>query len=268
MTVPEEAFDRLAAGYDRTFSESGLGRRLRERTWSALAAAFEEGSRVVDLGCGTGEDALFLARRGVEVLAVDASAQMLSQARAKVASAGLGERVRLMQADLRDASELERVFGAGVTFDGAYSNFGALNCLPDRAALAEALGGCVRCGGRLLLVLMGPWCVLEVLAHVARGRLGAASRRLRGGVEVRLAGGPVSRVWYPSPRRLRRELLPWFCRASLEGLGVVLPPTYLGPRLERRKGLLEALDRWDRRLGRIFPGRYLGDHYLARFERR
>ncbi|MFC1525597.1 class I SAM-dependent methyltransferase [Candidatus Latescibacterota bacterium] len=46
-----------------------------------------EGSRVLDLGCGTGRFALPMAHRlGFEVAAVDASAEMLSKARAKPGS--------------------------------------------------------------------------------------------------------------------------------------------------------------------------------------
>ena len=46
------------------------------------------GERVLELNCGTGEDAVHLARRGVRVLATDNSPRMLAAARSKIARAG------------------------------------------------------------------------------------------------------------------------------------------------------------------------------------
>jgi SAM-dependent methyltransferase len=60
------------------------------------------GSPVLELGCGTGRVALHLARAGFQVTGLDASPGMLALAREKLARARLGERVRLLQADLRD----------------------------------------------------------------------------------------------------------------------------------------------------------------------
>lgn len=58
------------------------------------------GSPVLELGCGTGRVALHLARAGIEITGLDASPAMLAIARAKLARAGLGEHVRLLEADL------------------------------------------------------------------------------------------------------------------------------------------------------------------------
>ena len=49
--------------------------------------------RILELGCGTGEDALRLARRGLEVVAVDASPGMIQVARQKAQERDLGNRV-------------------------------------------------------------------------------------------------------------------------------------------------------------------------------
>ncbi|MES1242227.1 MAG: class I SAM-dependent methyltransferase, partial [Acidobacteriota bacterium] len=91
------AFDRLAAEYDAGFTRTDLGTRFRRAVWSRLDALFPSGSRVLELACGTGEDAVHLGERGVRVLATDASAEMVRVAGAKVERAGLAGAVEVRQ---------------------------------------------------------------------------------------------------------------------------------------------------------------------------
>src|SRR5919197_5976680 len=119
------AFDAAARSYDADFTTSRLGVWLRHRVWHVLEAACLPGQHVLELGCGTGEDAVWLAKRGVSVVATDASAMMLSVADRKARQAGVADRVQLAQVD---ASRLT----IGGTYDAALADFGVLNCVRDR----------------------------------------------------------------------------------------------------------------------------------------
>ena len=55
---------------------------------------------VLDAGCGTGTEALWLAEKGWDVTAADISATALAEARARAAAAGEGERVDWVETDL------------------------------------------------------------------------------------------------------------------------------------------------------------------------
>ena len=68
-------------------------RLLRETVWERVDAQFRPGMRVLELGCGTGEDAIHFARRGVCVCGTDLSREMLSITRRKADAAGLAERI-------------------------------------------------------------------------------------------------------------------------------------------------------------------------------
>jgi ubiquinone/menaquinone biosynthesis C-methylase UbiE len=78
------------------FLPSGGSRHLRRKLVDALHVT--AGARVLELGCGTGQVTAELSRRGAEVVAVDALAEMLSAARRRA------PRARFVHGDLRTSA--------------------------------------------------------------------------------------------------------------------------------------------------------------------
>ncbi|MGO4763347.1 class I SAM-dependent methyltransferase [Cupriavidus sp. 2KB_3] len=72
------------------------------------------GMQVLEIGCGWGGFALHAARRGVNVHGVTISAAQLAQAQARIAQAGLIDRVKL---ELRDYRDLEGTYDAIVSIE-------------------------------------------------------------------------------------------------------------------------------------------------------
>ncbi|HEU4651500.1 MAG TPA: class I SAM-dependent methyltransferase, partial [Croceibacterium sp.] len=189
-------FDPLAGDYDRAFTASAIGLRLRAAVWRRTDRAFAPGDRVLELNCGTGEDAVHLAARGVRVLATDSSPAMLAVARAKAERAGLRGLVEFAEMPVEDLSGLP----PRARFDGVLSNFGGLNCVAELPGVARALAAVTRPGGRVLLCVMGPAAPWEWGWYLARGEPRKAMRRLaRGGTRWR---GLTIR--YPSIAETRR----------------------------------------------------------------
>src|SRR6266850_6647912 len=134
--MPAAVFDQFAHDYDEHFGGI-LGRLFRRAVWRWLDGAFQPGEHILELSCGTGEDALHLAERGVRILATDASAGMLEVARKKVLEEGGSERVRLRQLAIEQLDTLKEECRDG--FSGAFSNFGGLNFVADLPAAAHSL---------------------------------------------------------------------------------------------------------------------------------
>jgi SAM-dependent methyltransferase len=83
--------------------------RRRERVWSGrpnpvlvdvVGSLRRRPGTALDLGCGEGGDAIWLARHGWRVTAVDVSATALDRAAADAATAGVADRIDFRQHDL------------------------------------------------------------------------------------------------------------------------------------------------------------------------
>lgn len=259
--MPESTpFDALASTYDAEFTHSPIARELRGRVQNRLAALFPAGSSALELGCGTGEDALWLAERGVTVMATDSSPAMLEQARLKTAAQTL---VTLEPLDL---AKLPDSFDG--PFDGAYSNFGALNCLTEWRALAHWLAARIRVGGALAFGVMSRNCLWEIGWHSLHGDLRTAGRRWSGHSTFQPEGssGPIV-VTYPSVRAFSAAFAPWFRRTRIEALGLFLPPSDIYGAVERRRHLLRTLVSLDRHIGRAGWLANEADHFWIEFTR-
>jgi SAM-dependent methyltransferase len=267
-------FDSMAADYDRSFTASAIGRHMRAAVWRRLDAACHPGERVLELNCGTGEDALYLGRRGVRVLATDISTGMLDITRAKIERAGLADLVQVERLDISELKiENEKLKNAAqfsilnsqfsIPFDGVLSNFGGLNCVSDLGGVARGLAALLRPGARALLCVMGPAVPWEWGWYLAHRQPRKALRRFR------RAGTPWRglTIRYPSIGAVRRAFAPHFAQRRVSAVGALVPPSYAEPWAARHPRLLAALDRWERRAETMPPLPWLADHYLIELER-
>jgi len=248
----------MAGDYDSLFTASVIGTLMRNAVWARCAARFQPGQRVLEMNCGTGEDALWLARRGVQVLATDVSPAMLEVARNKLSGAPDGPQVRFQLLAWEELATLDEG-----PFDGMLSNFGGLNCVSDLREAARALAAKLQPGAAAILCVMGPVVPWEWAWFLAQGRAAKGLRRLRRG------GSQWSgiRVHYPSIGKTRSIFSPEFRMLRVSALGALLPPPYTEKSLGRFPRVLAGLDRTERRLETLWPLPWLADHYLLELER-
>jgi len=137
-----EGYDRWARVYDHDANPLiGLeDPAVRE------AAGDVRGLAVLDLGCGTGRHALWMAAAGAGVTAVDFSEGMLAEARRKPGS----ERVRFVACDLR-----RRLPFADGAFDLVVSGL-VLEHIPDLDGFFGEARRVLRSGGRAVISAMHP----------------------------------------------------------------------------------------------------------------
>lgn len=255
------AFDTLAKDYDDLFTRSLIGRAQRNAVWEKAVQTFSPGDRVLELNCGTGEDAMFLSRIGISVTACDASEEMIALAKYRRQCEAPQSSVWFTVVATEDLKELATSFQA----DGVFSNFSGLNCVADLAEVARQLATIVKSGAPLLLCLSTRYCLWEILWFAAHGKFRTAFRRCGGEATVHF-GEVAVQVRYPTVRRIRKLFSPAFALRSYSGVGVAIPPSYLEPWAHKHPKVFRGLCRMDRAICNLAWFRVVGDHVLLRFE--
>ncbi len=166
------------------------------QTWKPLLdgeGALKPG-RALDVGCGTGRDAVYLSKRGWHVTGLDFAADALAKARQRATDEGA--EVEWVQGDVGRLGELGLEPGYNLLYD-----FGCIQGLPDDARQGAASG---------LTSLAAPGASLVLFAFGA-GRHILLPRGMEQGDVIGLLGGGWDLVHAQS---VGDERMPRFVRAA------------------------------------------------------
>ena len=260
----QDAFDSVAADYDGPRGNNAAIQDMRDEMWRWLDASFAPRSKLIDLGCGTGLDAVRMAGLGHSVTATDWSPQMVERTRERAARAPLAGVVQALNIG---AQELHRLEGEG-GFDGAYSNLGPLNCVPDLAAMAGECARLLKPGGTMVFTVIGRYCPWEMWHYVRQRRWARLKVRFaRGTVPV---GMNSHTIWtrYFTPDEFFAPFSPHFDRVQVRGLCIFVPPPYMTALKDAHPAWQDRLWRLDRRVAAWPLLRNLGDHFLIVLRKR
>ena len=253
------AYDELAEHYDADFTESVIGRLQRDALWRRFGTLFARGQQLLDLGCGTGEDALYFAERGVSVHGVDVSSAMIEIAERRT------EQEERISVETLALERLAKV--AGGPYDGAFSSFGPINCVSDLPALARDLGALIRPNGIAALCVMNRLCLWETLLYPLTATLHRREAAQEAWCDKPAEDGDF-RIFYRTLGEVRRAFAPWFEFVAAPGIGLFLPPAYLEPSAAKHDRITAALSRADQAVAH-WPGlRALAENRLVILRRR
>ena len=268
ISASAAAFDAIASRYDDMFSAAAnpLIAMMRARVMSAVDRHFATPATLLEIGCGTGEDALALVERGHRVVACDPAPAMIATARAKAAAVNHGSSAAI-EFVLGSVEKVADGWSArGQAVDGVFSNFAPLNCEPSLAPLRLLLERSLRRGGRFIAVVLPQICPLEVALFMARAEPRAALRRFRRDAVADVEGQHFTMKYYGAAD-FDRALGAGFQRIETRSLGLFLPPLGFGNAFARVPGLLTALGAVEDRFSALPGLRRMGDHVLLVYER-
>lgn len=261
MTTLEESkelWDIAAQTYEKAFIETLTGRLWRSAVWRELDRVFLPGSRVLEMNCGTGVDAIHLAKRGVAVCACDISSAMIERARNNASAAGLD---RLIEFRVLPSEDLHRI-PVHEHFGGAFSNFSGLNCVSDLSSVSQTLAARLNPGSVVLLCMLGPSMKWVRFWRMLQRRLDRVEQRQAD------AGNPGSfQVTRYSCREVAAAFHPWFHLRSRKGIGIFVPPAFLNKTAARFPKITRILAAVDRAVAKAPFFRDHGGCVLLEFER-
>lgn len=251
-------FDALANAYDTSFTESctGQAQRVVSRKWLQPLLSSQTGLQLLEINCGTGADALWLANMGHQVTATDASPVMIYEAKRKAALQTGNPSFETCAFD-----EMQTTF-PNQQFDCIFSNFAGLNCVApdDMPVLAKQFYSLLRPGGYLAVVLFGKYCVWESLYYLLKANPMQAGRRWTNKkVMVPLTESVTQPVYYYSIKKFARLMAP-LQLVQTKPVGLFIPPSYLEGMMQQRPRFFRSLVQLENSLGSASFLSALADH--------
>lgn len=245
-------FDRASENYDSTFTHTSVGKAQREHVYACLSDLSDGLHKVLELNCGTGEDASWLSAKGFEVCATDISEGMIQQAQSKY-----------LELDFRVLA-IQEIKNINQQFDLVFSNFGGLNCLPENE-LKQAfddLNTLVLPNGSLSIVIMGKKCFWDNFYLFCKGKWRKMYRRnTKNALAVDVDGVSVLTYYY-SPKEIQKLAEGNWRIQKVKPIGLFVPPSFLSPFFDRKPRLLAFCKRMDRIFSSARLANYADHFYI------
>jgi ubiquinone/menaquinone biosynthesis C-methylase UbiE len=258
MGVP---FDHIASSYDSSFTRAPIGQLQRKQVWNYLEKITTQlpGLDILELNCGTGEDAVLFSEKGFNIVATDVSEEMLKVTQEKVQQYSMQHKISSHYLDLDSFDDT--LFQK--KFDLVFSNFGGLNCINPESLqkLFDKIPAVLSPDGRFVAVIMPKFCLWESVYFFLKFQFKNIFRRwTKKSIDAGLPGAVV-KTWYYSPSQIK-SWAPKFSAVKSKPIGLALPPSYLQTFFSKHKHFLARLNSLEKKLNSwsLFSG--MADHYL------
>lgn len=258
--MPQSAdFDALAQAYDREFTHTRIGIMQRNRVRHFLQPFINYAQlNILEINCGTGEDALWLAARGHRVWASDISEEMIAVAKQKTAE---------VKFQVAAFSELREKY-KGQQFDIIFSDFAGLNCInaQELKQLNEDFYQLLAPKGKLILVVLGKKCFWERMYFTLKGDRQKANRR-QGEALAQLGHQATQPTFCYSVKELQ-HIFSSFEFEKSRPVGLFIPPSYLESWLQRFRLIVPLINLLELLLAHFSFFSDHADHTFVVFEKK
>lgn len=257
-----EAFNNYARQYDQHFTNSLIGKAQRLQVYDYLKTLqFFSNKTILEINCGTGEDAKTFNEHKAIINATDISEQMLEIARQK----NKNTPIQFIQCSIQD---IEKKFTEN-KFAVMFSNFGGLNCLNEKELIqfSKAVNNLTLPKSDLVFVIMGTNCFVEKLYFLFKVNGAKAFRRKQKlGAETTINNEHFTTYYY-SPQKIKTIFKTNFEVVHTKPIGLFVPPSYLEPFIKKHPTVFKILTIADSFFSHIKFLSNNADHYLIHLKR-
>jgi ubiquinone/menaquinone biosynthesis C-methylase UbiE len=257
----EVSFDKAALNYDKTFTGSEIGKMQRNLVYTQLSKHLDPVQDILEINCGTGEDAIWLAQQDFNITATDISPKMIEVAKGK----GSFDNLNFITTDINSVA----VSFEGQQFDLVFSNFGGLNCLskPELENFLQNTASLISEKGKMILVIMPKNTLWEQFYFLAKIQFSNIFRRKKESVIAAVDGENVP-TYYHNPKDIVNLAKANFEKVATKPIGFFVPPSYLESFFQNKKGILRFLNALEKGIsGWSFLSKY-ADHYIIILQKR
>jgi len=250
-------FDIASTQYDTAFTFSNIGKAQRQMVFKYLNPILnkEKQLSILELNCGTGEDAIRFAKLKHDVLATDISEGMIKIASAKANSKNLIFKTQDINA-INESTFNKK-------FDFIFSNFGGFNCLskPELNHYFKIATKLLNPKGKIVLVIMPKQCLWEQLYFTLKGDFRKATRRKTDDSVFANVDGAKVKTWYYNPEEIVSLTASQYDTDSIKPIGLAIPPSYLENSFIAKKPFLSIFKSIDAIITGSYWAKY-ADHFL------
>jgi ubiquinone/menaquinone biosynthesis C-methylase UbiE len=263
MQIP---FDKIAPAYDELFTNTAIGKIQRNIISKYMDESLTANQKIniLELNCGTGEEAVYFAKKGFDVVATDVSDEMLKITTEKINKFGLRDYVTTKKLDLTKPSD----FNFEQKFDLVFSNFGGLNCV-DKDSLKNlnvVLLNMLNDRCRIIFVIMPKYSLWDSFYFLLKIKLNKVFRRASSKpLNVNLNGGNVQTFYY-SPKEIKNIFNNKFKVKNIKPVGFFIPPSFLNNFFLKKKKTLRILNMLESFVSNFSFLAKFSDHYLIDME--
>ena len=252
-------FDQAAKNYDTHFTYSEIGKLQRKMVYANLQNKLKNLNKLLEINCGTGEDAIWLAKQGFEVTATDISEEMIAVAQTK--SSGENPNFKVL--------DINKILEESEKFDIIFSNFGGLNCLTksELELFLNSAKEVLSDNGKICLVIMPKNALWEPLYFLLKLDFQNAFRRKKEVVYANVEGEKVATYYY-NPKDIVHLCQINFEIVDAKPIGFFIPPSYLEPFFKNKKSVLYSLYVLENKIKNWSFLSKFADHYIITLQKK
>ena len=235
------SFDIAAQTYDQSFTNTKIGKAQRNSVYKVLSKHLHHIKDILEINCGTGEDAIWLAQQNFNVLATDISKKMIAVGKTK-------NQYQNLTFDQLDITSIDEKNDLG-TFGLVFSNFGGLNCLPKDAlqTFLTNISKHLTKKGKLVLVIMPKNTLWEQGYFLLKGKFSNIFRRKKEMAIANVDGENIPTYYY-NPKDIVNLAKTNFNFIESKPIGFFIPPSYLEPFFQNKSSFFNILKYLENRI--------------------
>lgn len=253
------SFDVAAQNYDSDFTHTEIGKLQRHLVYENLQKQLKNIQTILEINCGTGEDAIWLANQNFNVTATDISKKMIEIANSKATLENLNFKIL----------DINNIHQESKKYNMIFSNFGGLNCLSESEleTFFKSVSEIISEKGKISLVIMPKNTIWEQFYFLMKGNFKSIFRRKKEAAYANVEGEMVKTYYYNSKDIVH------LCQANFEiisvkPIGFFIPPSYLEPFFKNKKLLLNGLHFLENRIKNWSILSKYADHYIITLQKK